>query len=186
MVSFRLTEEEYDRFRRLCMSRGMRNVSELVRAAVTQMMNESLSAARDAAQDQTAGSDVNSRLATLESHLAQLATHFCRIESKLSGGPKSLPSSPLLNQSQANRKGAESSTGFRLKPGLQSARMSPLCCLFNGSCENYQSTSLQQILLYTIKHMASLGTKLIHSPAPSGSPSTTDLSHYLKRDLAGD
>lgn len=31
--------------------------------------------------------------------------------------------------------------------------------------------------------MASLGTKLIHSSAPSGSPSTTDLSHYLKGDL---
>jgi hypothetical protein len=34
MISFRVTEEEYDRFRSVCFSRGIPSVSELARAAI--------------------------------------------------------------------------------------------------------------------------------------------------------
>jgi hypothetical protein len=40
MVSFRLTVEEYDRFRELCGSRGIRTVSELARTAINGMLAE--------------------------------------------------------------------------------------------------------------------------------------------------
>lgn len=77
MVSFRLTEEEYDRFRRVCMSRGLRNVSELVRVAVNQLMND-ISAAVETSPEP--GTNIHSRVATLEAQLAELASHFQRLE----------------------------------------------------------------------------------------------------------
>jgi predicted DNA-binding protein len=74
--SFRLTDEEYDRFRHLCVSRGLRNVSELVRSAVNQLIEE-------------AGPEVHShapemlvRVSTLESRLADLATAVAQMESR--------------------------------------------------------------------------------------------------------
>jgi Arc/MetJ-type ribon-helix-helix transcriptional regulator len=76
MISFRLTDEEYDSFRRLCVSRGLRNVSELVRTAVNQLIDQ-------------AGPDLDPplpevvvRVATLESRLADLATLVAQMESR--------------------------------------------------------------------------------------------------------
>jgi Arc/MetJ-type ribon-helix-helix transcriptional regulator len=66
MVSFRLTSEEYERFRQLCFARGLRNVSELVRAAVNHMLTE------PALPHPTAHS-VESRLSHLEERLQSLA-----------------------------------------------------------------------------------------------------------------
>jgi hypothetical protein len=79
MVSFRLTEEEYERFRRVCMSRGLRNVSELVRAAVTQLTDDQPSSPSEVPADP----DLHARVAKLETHLAELAIHFGRMENKL-------------------------------------------------------------------------------------------------------
>jgi hypothetical protein len=40
MISFRLTAEEYDRFRELCFTRGARNISELARAAINSLLKQ--------------------------------------------------------------------------------------------------------------------------------------------------
>lgn len=40
MISFRLSAEEYDRFRELCYSCGTRNVSELARAALNSLLKQ--------------------------------------------------------------------------------------------------------------------------------------------------
>jgi len=38
MISFRVTEEEYDRFRGVCFTRGISSVSELARAAIDMVL----------------------------------------------------------------------------------------------------------------------------------------------------
>ncbi len=86
MVSFRLTEEEYERFRRVCMSRGLRNVSELVRVAISRLMSD---ASPLEACPETA-STIPSRLAALEAQLAELASHLYKMETRLGNGPASL------------------------------------------------------------------------------------------------
>jgi Arc/MetJ-type ribon-helix-helix transcriptional regulator len=40
MVSFRLPPKEYDRFREICIASGGKNVSELLRTAVTQFLQD--------------------------------------------------------------------------------------------------------------------------------------------------
>jgi hypothetical protein len=40
MISFRLTAEEYDRFRELCSTCGTRSVSELARAAINSLLKQ--------------------------------------------------------------------------------------------------------------------------------------------------
>jgi hypothetical protein len=77
MVSFRLTEEEYERFRRVCMSTGLRNVSELVRVAVNQLMND-ISTVPETSPE--LGTNIHLRVATLEAQLAELASHFQRLK----------------------------------------------------------------------------------------------------------
>jgi hypothetical protein len=41
MISFRVTEEEHDRFRALCNDRGLCSVSELARAAIGMLLEQS-------------------------------------------------------------------------------------------------------------------------------------------------
>jgi Arc/MetJ-type ribon-helix-helix transcriptional regulator len=76
MISFRLTDDEYDRFRRLCVSRGLRNVSELVRTAVNQLIDET------GADLQSPAPEMVVRVATLESRLADLAIAVAQMESR--------------------------------------------------------------------------------------------------------
>jgi len=40
MVSFRLSKEEYDRLRDLCLSNGVRSVSEMARAAISLLLRQ--------------------------------------------------------------------------------------------------------------------------------------------------
>ena len=40
MISFRLSAEEYDQFRELCFTQGIRSVSELARAAVNKLIQD--------------------------------------------------------------------------------------------------------------------------------------------------
>ena len=40
MISFRLTAEEYDRFRELCFTQGIRSVSEMARAAINLLLQQ--------------------------------------------------------------------------------------------------------------------------------------------------
>ena len=48
MVSFRLTADEYERFRDLCSTCGSRNVSELARGAIYSLREQSAQVPRDA------------------------------------------------------------------------------------------------------------------------------------------
>lgn len=79
MVSLRLTDEEYDRFRLLCMSRGIGSVSQMIRAAVDHMLGES------SLPEQPPLPELHVRLATLESRLAELANALIRLETRLLG-----------------------------------------------------------------------------------------------------
>jgi metal-responsive CopG/Arc/MetJ family transcriptional regulator len=40
MITVRVTEEEYNRFRELCFSRGIRSFSEMTRAAINTFLQE--------------------------------------------------------------------------------------------------------------------------------------------------
>jgi len=77
MISFRLTDEEYERFRRLCLARGLRNVSELVRTAVNQML-ETVESGR------APNSEIEFRVGRLESQVADLNLALARIERRIS------------------------------------------------------------------------------------------------------
>lgn len=77
MISFRLTDEEYFRFRQLCLSRGLRNVSELVRAAVNH-----ITTGTHPGQVFTEP-EMHTRLATLETRFANLASSVAQIENRL-------------------------------------------------------------------------------------------------------
>lgn len=64
MVSFRLTEEEYDRLRALCFTNGVRSVSEMARAALNHLLRQPARV-----QPET----VECRLAELEGRVQMLA-----------------------------------------------------------------------------------------------------------------
>ena len=86
MISFRLTDEEYFRFRHLCLSRGLRNVSELVRAAVNH-----ITTVTHPGQVLTAP-EMHIRLAALETRLADLASSVAQIENRFAAPRNSVNS----------------------------------------------------------------------------------------------
>jgi len=67
MISFRLTAEEYDRFRELCSSCGTRSVSELARAAINSLLKQSARAPEQA---------LECRVAELEGRVNMLRLEF--------------------------------------------------------------------------------------------------------------
>ena len=67
MVSFRLTADEYDRFRELCSTCGTRSVSELARAAINSLLKEPAQVPREA---------LESRVAELEGRVNLLRMEF--------------------------------------------------------------------------------------------------------------
>lgn len=64
MISFRLTAEEYDKFRELCFIHGIRSVSEMARAAINLLLQQPTRAPQEA---------LESRVAELEGRLHILA-----------------------------------------------------------------------------------------------------------------
>ena len=70
MISFRLSAAEYDQFRELCFSQGIRSVSELARAAVNKLIQDPDSA--------HAGNEaLESRVSNLEGQV-HILTHELR------------------------------------------------------------------------------------------------------------
>jgi len=63
MVSFRLTAEEYDRFRELCFAHGVRSVSEMARTAINLLLGQPV----------RAGEALESRVAEMEGRIHMLA-----------------------------------------------------------------------------------------------------------------
>jgi hypothetical protein len=86
MVSFRVNDEEYDRFRTLSVSLGLSNVSELVRAAVNQLSSKATFIPRSHKTDLAKRvAHIECRLAKLDAALAeigasQVATPFKRTD----------------------------------------------------------------------------------------------------------
>lgn len=74
MISFRVTVEEYERFRKLCFQRGLRNVSEVVRLAVNHLLKEE-AASPDEVSLFARVAELESRLTYLEEHLVN--PHSC-------------------------------------------------------------------------------------------------------------
>lgn len=72
MISFRVTAEEFQRYRQLCLQRGLRNVSEFVRLAVNQLQPEHAPAAHDH---------------TLHNHVATLEARLAALEARLDSAP---------------------------------------------------------------------------------------------------
>lgn len=64
MVSFRLTEEEYDRFLELCFSHGIRSVSEMARAGINLLLQQPMRVPEEC---------LESRVSELEGRLHLLA-----------------------------------------------------------------------------------------------------------------
>jgi uncharacterized small protein (DUF1192 family) len=70
MISFRLTAEEYDRFRELCSTCGTRSVSELARAAINSLLKEPAQVPEEA---------LAYRVAELEGRINMLNLEFRRL-----------------------------------------------------------------------------------------------------------
>jgi len=70
MISFRLTVEEYDRFRELCSACGTRSVSELARAAINSLLKK---------PTQVPGEALESRVAELEGRVNMLRLEFRKL-----------------------------------------------------------------------------------------------------------
>lgn len=77
MISFRLTAEEYDRFRQLCFEKGIPSVSEMARLAINMLLQHPVHASRDA---------LESRVVELEGRIQHLAREVRKLN----------PASPLL------------------------------------------------------------------------------------------
>lgn len=73
MVSFRVTSEEYERFRQLCYVNGIASVSEMARAAINLMFSN---------PERKPGNGLEVRLAELEGRLNVLALEFEKLMQK--------------------------------------------------------------------------------------------------------
>jgi hypothetical protein len=71
MISFRLTAEEYDRFRELCSTCGTRSVSELARAAINSLLKQPAHVPEEALEYRVA--ELEGRVNMLRLELKRLA-----------------------------------------------------------------------------------------------------------------
>ena len=71
MISFRLTQEEYEKFRRVCFTHGIRSVSEMARAAINLLLQEPSRAPNEA---------IESRVAELEARVHMLFLELKRLD----------------------------------------------------------------------------------------------------------
>lgn len=76
MISFRLTAEEYDRFRDLCATCGTRSVSELARTAINALLKEPAQVPRETLECQ---------VAALEGQVNMLLSEFRKMRERESG-----------------------------------------------------------------------------------------------------
>ena len=76
MISFRLTAEEYDRFRELCYSNGIRSVSEMARAAINTMLSKPIEDRKETLE--TRVSELESRVHLLSIEIKKLTNTLHR------------------------------------------------------------------------------------------------------------
>ena len=70
MISFRLTAEEYEKFRELCFTQGIGSISEMARAAINMLLQQPARAPQEA---------LESRVAELEGRLHMLALELKKL-----------------------------------------------------------------------------------------------------------
>ena len=83
MISFRLTSEEYERFRELCFTNGIRSVSEMARAAINLLLQQPARAPQEALEGRV--SELEGRLHMLALEMKQYTS--ARPQSSLSHSP---------------------------------------------------------------------------------------------------
>jgi len=86
MISFRLSAEEYDKFRELCFTRGIRSVSEMARAAIGMLLHQPARASQES---------LESRVSELEGRLHILAMEIKKISQSVAVAP-ALPETRVL------------------------------------------------------------------------------------------
>lgn len=84
MISFRLSEEEYDRFRDLCFTRGIRSVSELARTAINMLLQQ---------PDRAPHESLESRVADIEGRVHMLALELKRLHQHVAIHPSAMSAS---------------------------------------------------------------------------------------------
>jgi hypothetical protein len=93
MISFRLSAEEYDRFRELCATCGTRSVSELARAAINSLLKEPGHVPAEA---------LEARVSELEGRVNMLRLEFKKLspvsDGQLSRASFGMPSGDLPEQ----------------------------------------------------------------------------------------
>jgi N-methylhydantoinase A/oxoprolinase/acetone carboxylase beta subunit len=93
MISFRLTAEEYDTFRELCFTQGIRSVSEMARAAMHLLVQQPARVPKEA---------LESRVAELEGRVHVLALEIKKLNhaaiSKAARAPESSFPEPQLTK----------------------------------------------------------------------------------------
>jgi hypothetical protein len=88
MISFRLSAEEYERFHDLCFTNGMRNVSEMARAAIHLLLQQPARPPQET---------LESRVADLESRFHFLSLELKRLSHSVFSSSSSGHSSVNLN-----------------------------------------------------------------------------------------
>jgi Arc/MetJ-type ribon-helix-helix transcriptional regulator len=84
MITFRIPSEDYEQFRELCINRGVKNVSELVRAAVNKLLIDSNS--------HSVEDNLEVRVARLELRIQALMGEMHRMQGERSGAVASAAS----------------------------------------------------------------------------------------------
>jgi len=78
MISFRLSPEEYNQFRDLCLTQGIRSVSELARAAVNRLVH-------DPDPSRATNEAIESRVTSLEDQIRALSLELRRLKQMSNG-----------------------------------------------------------------------------------------------------
>ena len=86
MISFRLTEEEYEQFRQLCFQQGRGNLSEMARAGLKMILHEPSLAHTES---------LESRINELENRLRMLFLEVKRLTNQAIPMPSPLDTPPL-------------------------------------------------------------------------------------------
>lgn len=73
MISFRLSAEEYEKFRELCFSSGIRSVSEMARVAINTLLQQPSRAGHESLEARVA--DLEGRLHILALEIKSLNQH---------------------------------------------------------------------------------------------------------------
>jgi hypothetical protein len=73
MISFRLSAEEYEKFRELCFTSGIRSVSEMARVAINTLLQQPTRAGHDSLEARVA--DLEGRLHILALEIKSLNQH---------------------------------------------------------------------------------------------------------------